>query len=173
MKDLASVVETRRVELPSGYVYADAAAISLDERRKLDAEVNGPFDSPLNRADWSIRGFGITGCIDVGVRNIADEELVGIGRLLVTDHAGARIDINLLSGELSHFMVNPAHRKRGIGTAILLERMRIAEGLEVYKLFISALDKRNTLCGKYPELGFEEDSRGNLWLDKRSSMTAA
>jgi GNAT superfamily N-acetyltransferase len=168
LKDISSVLNAERTELPPSYAYADAGDISRAERRELDVQANGSFDSPLERAYWGVDSHGLTQCIDVGVRHTDDKALVGLGRLIITDYAGARIDINLLSGALSHLMVSPGHQGRGIGTSLLLERMRIAEELEVYKLSIRGLEDTNTIRNKYFGLGFEEDAKGMLHLNKRS-----
>lgn len=79
----------------------------------------------------------------VGARDTEKGELVGVGFLVG----------NLRHAVLCDFNVSPKYQGQGIGSAILDERMRIAEELDIPYLYTS-LAETNPLRDKYRELGF-------------------
>jgi GNAT superfamily N-acetyltransferase len=141
-----ALVQEGWVELPPGYGYADQDGITVPELNDLNVAVEGPPATPLHKPDWTEKSW--ERCFNVGVRT-ADDQLVGYGRLAISIGT---------SGELSHLMVHPEHQRRGLGTAILAERMRIGEALGV-KSFHTRLAQANAISNKYYELGFQD--RGN------------
>lgn len=91
------------------------------------------------------------GFLDVGVRD-ADDELVGFGSVAHNGHAGM----------LGDFVVSPAHQGRGIGKAIISERLRLAEEVGVTTLSIPNLEPTNTLRTYYLRHGFIPTASGLL-----------
>jgi len=153
--DIETATGGKRVELPDGYEYANAAATGMAELRALDESIHGPFESGLDRASWPTVGRDIYGNfhIHVGVRNPEDDELVGIGLL--------SLGWQQYSGKLTHLMIRNQHRHRGLGRAILLERVRIADELGVSQLR-TELGSINTLAPLYRDLGFIESDRAEI-----------
>ncbi|MBP6962326.1 GNAT family N-acetyltransferase [Candidatus Saccharibacteria bacterium] len=147
--DLCEEFDPLRAPLPAGYSYANPSSITIAEIARL----------------WYLRRDGINSArtrnikhgraiIDVGVRN-AGQKLVGKGTI-IHDKQGY--------GQLADFIVRPQDRGRGIGKAIIDERLRIAESLGVESIYIADLMSTNTLESYYFEQGFVRLEDGGLGL---------
>lgn len=154
-------VTYNRLELPVGYYFASGAEAGREELRTLDEEVNGPSSSGLDRASWPSGSPDIYGdhIIEVGVRTSNENELVGIG-LLTLKHI-------TVFGELSHLMISPRHRHRGLARTIVRERVRIADALGAKRL-ATELAPTNTLIPLYRELGFTNNVGDKLLREIQS-----
>ncbi len=84
-----------------------------------------------------------TSFVAVGARSEVTGELVGMGFIVGNKRHGVLCDFN----------VRPEHQGKGIGTAILEERLRIADEIGIPYLYTS-LAETNPLRHKYEELGF-------------------
>lgn len=76
----------------------------------------------------------------------------------VTDPTSELVGVGFLAGNNRHavlcdLVVDPKHRGRGIGRAILLKRMEIADQIGIPYLY-TELSRTNNLTGLYVELGF-------------------
>jgi GNAT superfamily N-acetyltransferase len=138
--------------LPEGYRYENPAAkIAPAERAELMRSVGWNATSPrIMRSEENFRARGIS-FVDAAVRDAAGE-LVGFGRVL---QLGA-------NGELCDFTVSPAHQHKGIGKAIIDERLRRAEASGIRSFYMPYLTTTNTLRSYYEELGFQETLLGEL-----------
>jgi len=89
----------------------------------------------------------------VGVREAADEgALVGYGVLTLKDGMG----------ELSNLAVHNSRRGRGIGKALVVERLRLGEAAGIKRFIIPGIAGTNTIAHFYPKLGFQALSTGEL-----------
>ena len=89
--------------------------------------------------------------LDVGVRDI-NGSLVGFGSV-------ARRGEN---GELGDFVVSPNHQHRGIGKALIAERLGLADAAGITSLYIANFEPTNTLKSFYLENGFQETPAGEV-----------
>jgi len=140
-----------RIPLPLGYTYESPIMINNKEFIALCRQVEigeGLADDWRNERYLLMRSCDAKP-VDIGVR-AADGSLVGFGAIA---HKG---DI----GELCDFVVSPEHQGRGIGKAIILERLRIAEELGITSLYVPFLETTNTLVSFYLEHGFIRTERG-------------
>jgi N-acetylglutamate synthase-like GNAT family acetyltransferase len=132
--------------LPMGYAYASASSMSVNEFAELETsvEVFG-LQSPYGvMNDFAARRrLGIQ-TIEVGVRSNAVHKLVGHGALQLLDSLGL----------LSDFAVRPGYRSRGIGRAIIDERLMQADRLGIEELRVR-LEPTNTLRSYYEIHGFQ------------------
>lgn len=143
--------------LPAGYKYADSDRIGPDEivalmrtvtigRHILDDHIDA-------RKDYF--DYAEIGLIDVGVRHDSGL-LVGFGSVYTKG----------VHGEFADFVVNPEHQGKGIGKAVIDERLRVAEGLGITSLFIHPLEDTNTLEPYYFERGFKKLLVGRIGLGR-------
>jgi GNAT superfamily N-acetyltransferase len=159
-----AIVNTERVTLPEGYVYAVQGSITDAELEAIDEAVYGPFDNEFQSTMWpmDVQQGPVDFRFKVVVRPEGEEHLVGIGYLFVADYPPSREEIGGVIAELAYLMVRPDHQRRGIGSVILSERLRIAEGLGATAISIDELAPTNTLRSKYLKYGFKENVHGNL-----------
>jgi len=137
--------------LPYGYCFSTAALAYAPETARLlhDHYPSTSSDSTLTASVWKNdsryywnHGYEL---IDVGVET-TDSQLVGFGRAVIKND----------NGEFCDFVVHSEHRRRGIGTAIILARFRLARKAGVRALWIPELDETNTRLHVYKSLGFKE-----------------
>ena len=142
-------------ELPAGFYYAEADTIELDEVASLFQSVPIGRRTSTESLKRQFKGFEEDGLksVEVGVRGRDSHQLVGYGGLIV--------DMNG-EGELGDFVVNPAYQGKGIGRAIIDQRIAQAGSLGVHKLYIPPLEPTNTLRTYYAKRGFKEHRDGML-----------
>ena len=129
--------------LPRGYSFAKPSDINADEAvslfRASELMPSHPSDyTTLQEWDELIQ----ESIEVVGVRD-RDKILVGIGFLTG----------DLKQGALANLSVHPRHRHQGLGRAIVSERIRIADKLDIPKID-TLLIPTNNLRQFYVELGF-------------------
>lgn len=152
------------VELPHGYSLTD----QVDAQAAIDlARDNPDFDigNTLHvRQTLVDRGLGVA---EVGIMHNRDtdstdapadgQELVGFSGLVFNQKG---------QGELITLIVHEEHRRRGLGSALLMSRFVLAtKFLGLDSLYIEALASTNTIAKRYAELGFYHrhgDSGGTL-----------
>ena len=88
---------------------------------------------------------------DVAIR-AEDGNLIGFGAVAYKGE----------NGELSDFVVSPDHQGQGVGKAIILERLRMAQDAGITSLYMPRLEHTNTLRSFYYEQGFVEREDGSL-----------
>jgi GNAT superfamily N-acetyltransferase len=136
--------------LPEGYYFVDPYEAQPLEITALDQSVNGLSGSWIRELDWpdvqhQMRTY-------VGVRALIDNTLVGLGLLEENDPQTVSNE-TVRSGDLGYMMVHPDHRHKGIGKALILERIRLARLSELGKI-TTLLMTTNSLRPFYQELGF-------------------
>jgi ribosomal protein S18 acetylase RimI-like enzyme len=111
--------------LPGGYSYADRSLTRPEEIIQL-RELEGWYgDTP---GGWQPI-IDDTRNIFVGVRD-QDQNFVGMGRVTGDTRHAVMCD----------FVVHPSHRGKGLGTEVLLERMRKAEQAGIIYLYTDIKD---------------------------------
>lgn len=137
---------------PEGYEYASSG--TAEELAGLLRENYPPRKDKArtdNAATW-LRDIEDLGrrfyCfLDVGVRHIATQDLVGYGR----------IESRGLDAMFSTLVVSDSnHRHKGIGRLLVSERVAIADRLQMGYIHIPFLENSNSLRQHYMELGFQE-----------------
>ncbi len=139
--------------LPDGYHFADPDGIEPAEVVALLRQVeigHGIEDDHLQsrRSDLEADGWDVH---DVGVR-AALGRLVGFGSIAYGEG----------EGELCDFVVSPAHQGRGIGKAIIRQRLALADELGVTSLYLPDFEPTNTLRTFYLQNGFQEKESGTM-----------
>jgi GNAT superfamily N-acetyltransferase len=89
--------------------------------------------------------------ITLGVR-ATNGKLAGSGRILHDGSVGLMCD----------FGVTPSHRSQGIGKALIVARMGLAESSDIRSLVTDPLMPTNPLSKFYIEQGFEPEPDGRL-----------
>jgi len=139
--------------LPDGYTYAELIEPYQDDATALIKHMPGTEwvgDYMELRQDW-VEPYSAD-IHDVAVL-AGKGALVGFGSLYVEKDRGL----------LADFVVDPKHRSRGIGKAIILERMRIADNLGLRSVELTGIDDTNTLPTFYLQQGFRIQPNG-LWI---------
>jgi GNAT superfamily N-acetyltransferase len=144
MSENTSIPEGTPAPLPEGYIYADPAGVQSPEVESLLSRVFDRQIEPgwLDRRSEGLRLNNWKG-IDIGVRS-PSSELIGLGLLTYTGQ----------NGDLDNLAVDSEHRGKGIGQALILERIRQAEERGVTSLYIHNIAPTNPLTTFYEELGF-------------------
>jgi GNAT superfamily N-acetyltransferase len=135
-----------RTPLPEGYYYADPQKVHSRKYQQLflrDIGWEGATarDYRTRMKHWNKLGVSVA---DVAVGR-QDGRLAGFGSIIYIGDTGSLCD----------FGVSTADRSNGIGKAIILDRLRIAEELGIRVLDIAALEGTNTLRTYYFDLGFQ------------------
>ncbi|HSX32919.1 MAG TPA: GNAT family N-acetyltransferase [Candidatus Saccharimonadales bacterium] len=137
-------------ELPDGFTYAEPGSIAPAELVALIQSVHKDIPEKEIIDAYCQPEDGVES-IEIGVRNVADGQLVGFGRLAADHDRG--------SGTLEDFVVDQRYRRLGIGKAIIDQRLRLAEELGLWRVSMPGLAKTNTLETYYLQHGFQ-------WVDK-------
>jgi GNAT superfamily N-acetyltransferase len=150
-------------KLPEGYQYADQATLDPADILQLFRQVEmGEHlqDNYMQEQQGMVDSIGAQ-IFDVGVRDSA-EELVGIASVIHKDN----------SGELINLVVKPAHQSKGIGKALINERIRLAEAAGIDSFYIEIPEPTNSLHmpaepngqrdSYYFELGFQSKPNGDM-----------
>lgn len=142
-----------RTPLPEGYYYENPYQVQPEEVIRLARQVEVGKDTKDNFIEWryyeaKVRRAQI---LDVTVRS-NEGELVGFASLLYREN----------QGELADFVVSPKHQHRGLGKALIAERLRMAEQAGIDSLYIPPIEPTNTLRSYYLENGFHETEAGEL-----------
>lgn len=143
--------------LPNGYCFFNPYSVGLREVTALDEAVNGINGSWMSELDWPDTDHEKR--TYVGVRSLIDKTLVGLALLEKCEQQKSE-DLTLRVGALGYMMVHPNHRHKGLGKALIMERIRLAKLSDLEKLTI-LLTTTNSLRPFYQELGFralDEDS---------------
>jgi GNAT superfamily N-acetyltransferase len=144
MKHELELQQQSLAPLPNGYMYDTSLYMDSSELDTLLKASMGPVEG--NYADFeSVIELDELDNFNVGVRT-TEGALIGYGRLLYKDGRG----------ELLDFMVDPGHRRQGIGKAIIDTRIAMAETSGVTSLYIPRLAETNTVASYYLEKGFQE-----------------
>jgi len=132
--------------LPEGYTFADKNDIEPSEIIELRESVGWVGDSP---EVWEacIQQPGIL----VGVRDAANAELVGMGRVTADPRHAVLCDL----------AVSPTHQNQGIGKAIVRRRMCLALSARIPYLY-TELAPTSPLRPFYEDLGFIATGYGLL-----------
>lgn len=136
-----------RTPLPEGYQYAEPGTVAEADVAELlrclpDAETIP--DDYLSDRQLELDARGLR-AVDIAVQ--ADNgELAGFGSLIYDEQSGLLCD----------FAVSPAYQHQGVGKAIILERLRLAEDQGMPMIEIPSLELSNTLRNFYIEQGFQE-----------------
>lgn len=136
-----------RTPLPADYKFANATEIDPHEVVALMRTVvigEDQEDDYIYNRNAYMECVGLE-AIDVGILHDSGS-LVGFGSICMK---GA-------NGELGDFVVNPKHQGRGLGRAIIDERLRAAEAAELTSLFILPLEATNPLESFYLQRGFQK-----------------
>jgi GNAT superfamily N-acetyltransferase len=147
------LIDAESAPLPRGYEYADPSTIKPVEVGKLMRLVKiGEHikDDHIPVRNAGILGRGV-GVYDVGVRS-TDGSLVGFGALLYKQRWG----------ELGDFVVAPDHQHKGIGRAIILERLHWADRNGIDSIYIGDFEPTNTLQDYYLQHGFYVNQAGEV-----------
>jgi ribosomal protein S18 acetylase RimI-like enzyme len=130
--------------LPEGYTFVAKDAIEPSEIITLRESVGWTGDSP-KVWETCIEQPGIL----LGVRDTANAELVGMGRVTADPRHAVLCDL----------AVNPAHQSQGIGKAIVWRRMLLALSAKTPYLY-TELAPTSPLRPFYEELGFIATGHG-------------
>lgn len=156
--------------LPDGYRFVDPATVGLEEIRELDIAVTQTGGSFIDEFEEIDRWQGNTDNMKHAAVKSGVAKLVGlaaididVGEQLVKEVSTEPINV----GYLSFVVVHPDHQHRGIGKALVLERLRIARTFGIACL-VTNLIESNSLESYYYELGFiaDEDTGGPKVLRK-------
>jgi len=142
--------------LPKGYWYDDPKNTTPDEIAVLLKKPGLSEDQIAeaivqNNKSWQEQGIER---LDVVVR-AANGQLVAFGSVL---HKDGR-------GELSSLAVSPEHQRRGIGGAIVKERVRMTEEAGIHSLYIPYVEASSGLGEQFyltPELQFRKTAAGEI-----------
>jgi GNAT superfamily N-acetyltransferase len=142
-------------QLPEGFYYAPPASISADELSDLALQVGLGKDLTSKFFLEQKEGYEEDGIhsIEVGVRYGDDDSLIGYG--------GLHVNIDR-TADLGDFFVSPFFRGRGVGKAIIDQRLLQADNLGITDTSIDRLAPTNTLRSFYEERGFSEQLNGRL-----------
>lgn len=99
---------------------------------------------------YSTRCWGVVACVG--------DEVVGFGHLMRWRYRG----------EISNLVVREDYRGKGIGTAIILDLMRLARDQGMHTIEIGASEENPRAEALYRRLGFAEDRRVTLRLEERA-----
>lgn len=110
---------------------------------------NVPIDYTVSGRDIEAHMDGFE-TLDIGVLHKATERLVGFGTLQYEGPVGYLSDLAVISD----------HRHRGIGKALVRERVRIADGAGLEQLNVQLLAS-NSLAAYYEKIGFEYEYKGS------------
>lgn len=139
--------------LPEGYVFADPQSVDGERVQRLFRDKIGWRHATKRRLREQIirhqqRGVHV---VNVAIKQ-EDGHLAGFATLLHKDGAGKFCNLG----------VDPRDRSNGLGQALVLERLRLAEAAGVTSLEIPYLEDTNTLKSFYGEHGFTELADGTL-----------
>lgn len=142
-------------ELPEDFEYTDAGTIDPDELAALMQTVDIGSDMTTRELieahkDFEEDGYG---SVEIGVRNKQGSTLVGYGGLIYDSNGDA---------EMGDFVVNPTYQGRGIGKAIIDQRLLLADRLGIRRILIPNFESTNTLKHHYEKRGFVEQEDGTL-----------
>ena len=143
---------SERTPLPKGFHYAKPWIHPSEEAElKQKVEIGKDTDERgLHGRDITYKNAGVE-TFKVGVRNRMGG-LVGFGTIAYKGDVG----------ELGNFVVDPSVQGKGIGKAIIDERLRLAEQAGVTSLYMPDLEPTNTLESYYIEKGFHIAPEGEL-----------
>jgi len=142
----------REFSLPRQYEFVyddDMTSVEVFEIRKTtgwEAE-----EKPESKSGWL--SYPSSALIAVGVRSEVNKELVGVGFVVGNKRHGVLCDFN----------VRPEHQHKGVGRAILDERIRLADQMNIPFLYTD-LASTNPLVRMYEALGFINS--GNSYVRK-------
>lgn len=124
--------------LPDTYGFVDQSSITSQE--VVDVRDSAHWGTERNLELWQA---------------VIDQSIASVG---VRHENGLLVRVGFLAGNLRHvvlcdLVVDPDHRGRGIGMAILNRRVNIADKLQIPYLY-TELAPTNKLAGYYEELGF-------------------
>ncbi|SRR6266568_184252 len=145
------------LDLPEGYSYATRIKRIEVARLHFCSESSGEtllstLTTMINdEMDFETAGKGR---LNVGVREDYDKQLIGFGSILFQG----------VSGEFFDFVVDPAHRHRGLGRAIIAARLAVAAAAGVTSLYIPYLEPTNSLASYYIDNGFKLTEAGEFTL---------
>lgn len=153
-------------DLPEGFEFAAADTIDPTELAALMQTVEIGSDMTAQDIIEVHRDFQRDNIrsVEIGVRNMGDNELVGYGGLVIDTNG---------DGVMGNFVVNPAFQGRGIGRAIVDQRLVQADILGVSRIFIPGLESTNTLRSYYAQRGFVEQQGGTLVRSVAGSTSLA
>jgi len=139
-----------RAELPEGFAFAEDASIDPAEVVALLRTTDMAQDVTLSdfleiHKDLEEDGYKSAA---VGVRNTQDNRLVGYGGLIYN---------SVGIGNMGNFVVSPEYQGRGIGKAIIDERLVQAAKLGIHTLSTTDIQPGNTLVNYYLKRGFVQD----------------
>ncbi len=150
----AQLPERAAAGLPEGYWFEhNDAAVPTEELAALMRQVEVGHDitaAQLDAVTERDTSFGYT-TIGVGVRDEVGS-LVGYG--------GMRCRGGI--ADFGDLVVSPEHQSKGIGKALVDERIRLADEMDVNAIEIDLLEPTNTLRSYYFERGFHDDGYGGL-----------
>jgi len=149
LRSTAEVNTPDHAVLPNGFEFADAGSIGLSELASLFRTVDigketNEYELVRTHEDFQEDGYE---SIEIGVRDSNTNELVGYGGLIYDSDGNA---------EMGDFVVKPAYQSRGIGKAIIDERLAQADARGIATISIPALEATNTLKRYYEKRGFIE-----------------
>lgn len=144
-------MSSQEINLPYGYSFVTKESIKPHEIIELRVAAGWSGDTEENWQTCLDQPAGII----VGVQD-SDNRLIGMGRIT----ADARHAV------LCDLAVAPENRQLGIGKAILLERVRMADEKQIPYLYTELADD-NPLKETYVALGFTSTGNG-LFRNSRS-----
>ena len=133
---------------------SDAAALATLRLRAMDSPVPDPDDFVALFVDW-VNAHASSHLPFVAV---ADDELIGMAWLLVADRVPSPDNRHRRCGDIQSVFVLPAHRSRGIGTALLDAVLTEAKALDLEHITVHANTRALPL---YHRATFTPDP---LWL---------
>lgn len=133
-----------RTTLPDSYSFIDKSTIDPKEIIELRESVGWAGDSVEHWQQSMDQPLGVI----VGVRNI-EGQLVGMGRITADPRHAVLCDL----------AVHPDHQNKGIGGALVTERMRIAKEQDIPYLY-TELAPTNPLRNLYKAMGFISTGNG-------------
>jgi GNAT superfamily N-acetyltransferase len=147
-----NVIAAPRIQapLPEGYTFVGRSDVDAEEVAALMDRTEWREEG--NAANWA--RFEARRWATVGVRDTTGT-LVGLGDIIVDDSA-----LPLEGAQLSNLLVDQQHRGRGIGTAILAERLSLADQSGIKVLLVPFFEETNTIIGRFVEAGFQSDGQG-------------
>jgi len=137
--------------MPDGYsLFVGQQDLNMPEVNRLRMAVWWPRLNAGAMWDYWI-GCANPDATIFGVREIETGELAGISRI------EGNLDLSILAG----LAVHPKHQHKGIGQALVRERVKTADQRGIKQL-ITRLAVENTLPSFYEELGFEPADGGSI-----------
>lgn len=149
-------------ELPAGFDFTGTGSVALTELALLMRTVKIGYGVTPDYLVEQFESFQARGLVSIetGVRESESGLLVGYGGLIF-DTEG--------NGEMGDFVVRPDFQSRGIGKAIIDQRILQADSIGLRGIYIQSPEPTNTLKSFYASRGFVEQDYDGLYREAPGS----